>query len=197
MGGHRLSMGNFLFRHRSWVVIPLAIMLIFWRRETRHFWALFALGTMLVAAGESIRLWAVRHIGVISRTRAERLGKLVTTGPYYLVRNPLYIGNLMLWAGFVCIAGLPWMLPAVLLLLVLYYRSISQWEQALMLRGFGDDFVAYANQVRGWIPDIRRAREAWYQPPAFSWDHVLFSERGTLLSVLVMGLALWLKQKLA
>lgn len=197
MGRHSLTVGSFLFRHRSWVVIPVALTLIFWPWHTRPFWAVFAIGALLVAAGEGIRLWAVRHIGVISRTRAERLGTLVTTGPYYVVRNPLYIGNLMLWAGFVCIAGLPRMLPAVLLLLTLHYRFISNWEQELLRRGFGDDFLEYAAQVRSWIPDIRRARQAWRQPPAFSWDHVLFSERGTLLSVAVMVLALWVKQKLA
>ncbi len=59
-----------------------------------------------VGAGELLRLWAVRHIGVISRTRSDRLGPLISTGPFGWVRNPLYIGNLALWSGFTVSAGL-------------------------------------------------------------------------------------------
>ena len=58
-----------------------------------------------MAAGELLRFWAVRHIGVISRTRSDRLGPLVETGPFALIRNPLYLGNIALWVGFTLSAG--------------------------------------------------------------------------------------------
>jgi protein-S-isoprenylcysteine O-methyltransferase Ste14 len=48
----------------------------------------------VTAAGELIRLWGVHHIGAISRTRSQRLGPLVATGPFALIRNPLYVGNI-------------------------------------------------------------------------------------------------------
>ena len=48
----------------------------------------------MTAAGELIRLWGVHHIGAISRTRSQRLGPLVATGPFALIRNPLYVGNI-------------------------------------------------------------------------------------------------------
>ena len=35
-----------------------------------------------VASAKLIRLWAVHHIGAISRTRSERLGPLVAAGPF-------------------------------------------------------------------------------------------------------------------
>ena len=49
---------------------------------------------------------AVHHIGVISRTRSDRLGPLVASGPFALVRNPLYLGNIALWVGFALTARL-------------------------------------------------------------------------------------------
>ena len=59
-----------------------------------------------VASGELLRLWGVHHIGAISRTRSDRLGPLVDTRPFALVRNPLYLGNIALWVGFAVSARL-------------------------------------------------------------------------------------------
>ena len=56
-------------------------------------------GVAVVVFAEALRLWGVHHIGVISRTRSDRLGPLVASGPFALVRNPLYLGNIMLWVG--------------------------------------------------------------------------------------------------
>ncbi|MDP6934739.1 MAG: methyltransferase [Myxococcota bacterium] len=59
---------------------------------------LLMVGVALLAAGELLRITAVRHIGARSRTRQSQVGPLVTTGPYAYSRNPLYVGNLLLWA---------------------------------------------------------------------------------------------------
>ena len=64
----------------------------------------------------------MHHIGAISRTRSERLGPLIDSGPFAHVRNPLYIGNVLLWIGFALSAKLPWLAPVVFLLLALEYR---------------------------------------------------------------------------
>ena len=76
-----------------------------------------------LAAGELLRLWAVHHIGVISRTRSDRLGPLVSTGPFALVRNPLYLGNIALWVGFAISAQLVWLAPIFIIVLGLRARA--------------------------------------------------------------------------
>ena len=65
----------------------------------------------IVAGGLGIRYWAVSYIGTISRTRASRFGPLMSAGPFALVRNPLYVGNFLIWIGFAIASGLLWMLP--------------------------------------------------------------------------------------
>ena len=84
-------------------------------------------GVALTAAGELIRLWGVRHIGAVSRTRSDRLGPLVDTGPFAVIRNPLYVGNILIWAGFALSARLVWLAPIAVLLLgaCLLYTSPS------------------------------------------------------------------------
>src|SRR5436309_1729922 len=68
-----VRVGGWLFRQRSWVPLPLvaALLLIPSPLDSagtpaRSSWTI---GLLVVAAGEGLRLWAVHHIGAISRTR--------------------------------------------------------------------------------------------------------------------------------
>ena len=129
--------------------------------------ALAGAGAVLVALGEAIRLWGVRHIGAISRTRSDRLGPLIASGPFALVRNPLYIGNVALWAGFAVSARLPWLAPVLVAILAFEYHAIVRWEERLLEERLGETYRSYAAQVPRWMPRIdHRAPTA---VPAFSW----------------------------
>ena len=162
--------------------------------------AFWIAGLTLVAAGETLRLWSVHHIGAISRTRSDRLGPLVAAGPFALVRNPLYIGNIALWTGFAVTAQLLWVAPAIVLLLALEYHAIVRWEEELLAARLGDAYRDYARRVRRWLPACRPLpRTGVSAPPGpgpatFSWPQTLFSERGTLIAI-VAGIALLLLKR--
>jgi protein-S-isoprenylcysteine O-methyltransferase Ste14 len=147
-----------------------------------------------VVAGESVRLWAVHHIGVISRTRSERLGPLIDTGPFSLVRNPLYLGNILLWLGFTFSALLLWLAPLVALLLAFEYHAIVRWEERLLESRLGAAYRAYMDRVPRWLP---AARAPMPTPAAgrFSWSETFYSERGTLIAIAVGYFLLWAKAK--
>ena len=105
--------------------MPLALVLVFVRWHSTHLIALFIAGEAVVAIGLTIRFWGVSHIGGISRTRAARLGPLTRTGPYLLVRNPLYVGNFLMWIGFVLASQLLWMLPVAWIVFAVQYGAIG------------------------------------------------------------------------
>src|SRR5688572_25100404 len=127
-------LGGWLFSQRSWLPLPIVAALLLIPTEhsvsfsTRLLWS----GVLIVATGELLRIWAVHHIGVVSRTRSDRLGPLIATGPFSLVRNPLYVGNILLWVGFAVSARLPWLAPLVVLLLAFQYHAIVRWEERLL-----------------------------------------------------------------
>ena len=152
------------------------------------------LGAAFVFAGEALRLWAVHHIGVISRTRSDRLGPLISTGPFSLVRNPLYLGNIALWVGFTVCARLVWLAPLIIVVVGLEYHAIVRWEEELLAARFGDSYRAYAARVPRWVPTRVGVAHAPSRA-ACSWRETFFSERGTLIAICVGFALLWLKPR--
>lgn len=184
--------GGWLFRRRTVLPLPLALaVLLIPEGRGQEPSALVGAGVVLVALGEAIRLWGVRHIGAISRTRSDRLGPLVASGPFALVRNPLYVGNVALWVGFAVSARLPWLAPVFVAILAFEYHAIVRWEERLLEERLGERYHAYVAQVPRWMP--RMANRAPSAVPAFSWRETFLSERGTLIAIAIGFALLWLK----
>ena len=180
-------LGGWLFKHRTSIPLPivLALLIIPSRALPSSFsTSLAVVGVLIVVAGELLRLWAVHQIGVISRTRSDRLGPLVDTGPFSLVRNPLYLGNILIWLGFAISARLYWLAPLVVLLLAIEYHAIVRWEERLLESRLGAAYRAYAERVPRWLP-LMRAPARGPLSPAFSWTQTFYSERGTLIAIAV------------
>jgi hypothetical protein len=142
---------------------------------------------------------------MVSRTRSDRLGPLVASGPFAFVRNPLYIGNIALWTGFALAARLPWLAPLFVLILALEYHAIVRWEEQLLTERLGEPYRKYLARVPRWIPrlphgdrlrraDVSIARRApSVSRPKYSWRETLYSERGTLLAIGGGFALLWFK----
>ena len=202
--------GGWLFRRRTVIPLPLALaVLLAPERLARAPAAVVAAGVVLVVTGELIRLWGVRHIGVISRTRSDRLGPLVASGPFALVRNPLYVGNIALWVGFALSARLLWLAPVVRRHPRVRISRHRPMGGTAARERLGERYRAYAAQVPRWIPNTfnrrdRRARgdldfsagSAASAVNVFSWRETFYSERGTLIAIAVGYVLLWLKAQL-
>jgi protein-S-isoprenylcysteine O-methyltransferase Ste14 len=219
-----VRIGGWLFRHRTIIPLPLAAAVLLLRiGEAGPSTFLVAIGVAVTLLGEAIRLWAVRHIGVISRTRSERLGPLVDTGPFAWVRNPLYVGNILLWAGFALSARLVWLAPLIVLLLAFEYHAIVRWEEQLLEARMGAPYREYRTRVPRWMPRARLKPSAFARrilgatadksracPPKLAgshargggnalaerdWRDTLFTERGTLIAMAAGYALLWLKAR--
>jgi protein-S-isoprenylcysteine O-methyltransferase Ste14 len=191
--------GGWLFKRRTIIPLPLALAVLLIPGPGTSNKAVVLAGIVVVALGETIRLWGVRHIGAISRTRSDRLGPLVATGPFALARNPLYVGNIALWAGFALCANLLWLAPLIVVVLAFEYHAIVRWEERLLQERLGERYVLYAARVPRWIPTGSRARgndssvTADSSAKTFSWRETIYSERGTLIAIGLGFALLWLK----
>ena len=97
-----MDTGNFLFKYRSYTPIPLALYILYNSHpEIQN----VLIGFILIAIGESLRMWAVSYAGGITRTTNVGAPSLCTSGPYGYTRNPLYIGNMIIYSGVVFVAG--------------------------------------------------------------------------------------------
>ncbi len=196
--------GGWLFRHRTALPLPIAAAILAIPAASRDTGVLMpAAGIATTMVGEAIRVWGVRHIGAVSRTRSERLGPLIESGPFAYVRNPLYIGNMLLWVGFALTARLWWLAPLAFVLLAAEYHAIVGWEERLLVERIGEQYREYLTRVPRWIPRSNRGERGDREcselsapsAAAFSWSSTLFSERGTLIAMAAGYLLLWLKAR--
>jgi protein-S-isoprenylcysteine O-methyltransferase Ste14 len=195
-----VRLGGWLFPRRTWIPLPLIAALLLVPSQALPVWWI-VLGALCVAAGEALRINGVRQIGVISRTRSDRLGPLVDSGPFAYVRNPLYVGNIALWVGFSFIARLPWLAPVFSALLLFEYHAIVSWEERLLAERLGRAYVEYTRRVPRWVPKGLRAQGSGPKAQgsglraqgSFTWGETFFSERGTLIAIGLGSMLLWIK----
>ncbi len=184
-----IAWGGWLFRLRSWTPIPLiAVLLLCGLDESPDLYT-WPPGLLFILMGEGLRLWGVSVVGKESRTRGSGTGRLVTHGPYAFVRNPLYVGNLLLTLGATCLSELLWMIPIVVILYLVQYIPIVLWEEQNLTRYFGPAYDAYCRRVPRWIPKLSRH---WRGP--LQWRAAFRSERSTLTTLAVL-LALMLAKE--
>jgi len=115
----------------------------------------FFTGTALVLAGMGFTVWARIHLGrywsgALSLKKGHRL---IRTGPYALVRHPIYTGIIIAMAGTAVTLGELRGALAVVLFTVAYIRKIVIEERALA-REFGREHARYRKQVKALIPFI-------------------------------------------
>ena len=142
------KLGEWLFRRRTALPLPIAAAILGLRTgEAAPSVPLVAAGVALTVAGELIRLWGVHHIGAISRTRSDRLGPLVDTGPFALVRNPLYVGVSVALCGIALIFALDWLLLLIVPSCVILHFAVVRREELYLERKFGEAYRRYKARV--------------------------------------------------
>ena len=148
---------------RTFVVVPLAATLF----ELLHRRSPLRGGTMgfaAMAAGYAIYRGSGRY-------RATRGGggpghaaepvELVTTGPYAVVRNPMYLGHLIFLGGLVALTRSPVALAGLFLQGARFGERVAADERRLADR-FGHRYVEYLESVPRWLPALRRSPYVLY-----------------------------------
>jgi isoprenylcysteine carboxyl methyltransferase (ICMT) family protein YpbQ len=120
-------LGRFLFRWRG-VIGFVAFGVVFWLAQPAFGSCL--LGLPIILAGLATRFWASGYIGIEGRAREIGASRRIATGPYRILRHPLYIGNFLLVAGMlISLRPAVWLAVAVLAGFVAEYVLIIAAEE--------------------------------------------------------------------
>jgi hypothetical protein len=126
------------------------------------------LGLMLILNGTYIRMAARGHKKANSAKGAE----LVTSGPYTIVRNPMYLGTFLIGSGFILILWPWWILPVFGILFYLRFQRQIAFEEEHLGKLFGQAYEDYKQKVPPMFPtfdklrrmkiqDVLPLKEAW------------------------------------
>lgn len=151
------------------------------------------IGFFIVLIGEGIRLWGVSIAGSETRTTGPVGGTfLITRGPFAHVRNPLYLGNMLLYLGIGVMSNalFPWLVAGALVFFFLQYYLIVTLEEEYLAKTFGGAFQEYAREVRRFLPRLRKFRGRSGQQPNWSLQKGLRSEIRTLQGIFLVSLTL-------
>ncbi len=187
--------GQRLFRLRSYAGVPLVVLALFFGRAGVEEW-IAGLGLLLI--GELLRLVSVAYTGPTTRSRQIQAPELVTRGPYRYTRNPIYLGNFFLGAGFLMVLSgtTLWLWVLYLVLFWLEYTLIVEAEEAYLERQFGEVYRRYRRETPRFVPMPGRQSHL-QRGPEPNLALALRSEKSTLLlilGILLLALAktLWL-----
>jgi len=108
-------------------------------------------GVMLILLGQTLRASARGY----KAERSNNGNALVTDGPYALVRNPMYLGIVLIGTGVVFTVGQFWALALFLGGFFFRYLYLFRKEEAALTQFFGAPYGEYTRKVPRIIPSIK------------------------------------------
>lgn len=186
--------GNAIFRKRSWlplVLIPIAAFALWPKCEgwcetgscsaRVYDWICFAVSIL----GMGFRGMAVGYAapGTSGRNRATQIADTLNqTGPYSIVRHPLYVGNIVMTMGIVMLLRSPLAAICALLIYLLLYERIIAAEEGFLNEKYGKVYEEWAARTPYIIPCFRK----WIKSDrAFSWKYAVRSEVYSFASIAI------------
>ena len=119
--------------------------------------AWFIPGALVTFAGEWLRLWAAGHL--------RKNKQLTTTGPYSYVKNPLYIGTLLITIGYSAMAQNIYILIGGFVWFFIYYAPYKKKQENEKLVGsFGHAWTVYDKAVPDYLPRLTPYPEQGHEP---------------------------------
>lgn len=130
--------------------VPLLFAIFCTAWEWESDFAIWSLSIGLVFVGVCVRAWALQHC----RYGVQREKELATSGPYQYVRNPLYLGNLLIGTGAIVSSELLWFLPLFWGWFFFFYQLTILHEEKRLLLKYGAVYLDYKKNVPRWFPRI-------------------------------------------
>jgi protein-S-isoprenylcysteine O-methyltransferase Ste14 len=147
------------FKLRFFITYPFGLFVLFYPQYSPTPYS-FKAGICFIATGLLIRLWANGY--------AIKTEKLTVSGPYALLRHPLYLGTMFIAIGF-CIMLRTFYMGALFIIVMVgvYYRTIKNEERALTQK-YKEAYLDYKAHVPAILPTFSPYKKGEKWPFSFS-----------------------------
>ena len=143
------------------VLIPWLLLSMGWEWERLNLGPLRWVGAPFLLIGTVAYLPCVREFVVRGRGTPSPFDppkKLVTSGTYRFVRNPMYVTVGLFLIGEILVFESLALLLFLLLLWLDFHLFVLFYEEPTLRKSFGESYEAYCRAVRRWVPRLRPYR---------------------------------------
>ena len=137
---------------------------------------------ILLFVGMILRAWAGGCAGNHTGDSKIQARHLATSGPYTYVRNPIYLGTILVGIGMVGLIGDSYLLSLCALTFAVLYAVIIPAEEKFLRESFGAEYEAYFHTVPRWIPRSVSWKES--RMTSFNWG--ILAGEARILAVLLL-----------
>jgi protein-S-isoprenylcysteine O-methyltransferase Ste14 len=141
-----------------------------------------AIGLAMAIVGQVFRIYAA---GFIFKNK-----QLASTGPYTLVRHPLYLGNFLILIGFTLAAANLYVAIGVVVFFMIWYPAAIAYEDSKLENIFEEEWREWSKNIRAIIP----GRFRWSDLKTDGWDtYQSLIRNGELpISLYLLSCGIWL-----
>ncbi len=148
---------RFIYSTRGGYLL-VTLLLILWLKQwtgSRVPLLLYLALLAIIVAAQMFRTWAAGFVGTTARSRETYAEVLLTAGPYAHVRNPMYLGILVIVTAFTAMSGL-WYAPLIAWAgYAFVYGNVIPYEEDFLRKQFGEEYAAYCRAVPRLLPSLR------------------------------------------
>ena len=141
-----------------------------------------AIGLAMALIGQVFRIYAAGYI--------HKKKQLASTGPYALVRHPLYLGNFLILIGFTIASANLYVTIGVILFFLIWYPAAIAYEDSKLENIFEEEWREWSKNIRAIIPGRFRFADL----KAEGWDtYQSLIRNGELpISLYLLSCGIWL-----
>lgn len=191
------SFSQKIFSYRSYTPLPFIALMVVFQNATIES---MLIGFVILALGEFFRLWGVSYAGSETRTTNGVGGTyLVVSGAYAHLRNPLYMGNMLMYlgVGIMSMALFPYLQLIALAFFYWQYAVIIKEEEKFLRGKYGLSYENYCASVPRLIPKLTRFKNPGIEQPSFNLQAGLRSERRTSQAIVLIVLLIIIRYALS
>jgi len=149
-----MSVSKSVYRLRGYLIpLPLLFGFVCFHHEMEGKF-IWPIGICLLILGVLLRTWAQQHLHYRLAHKS-----LTTTGPYQFVRNPVYIGNILICLCAAVISKLLWLVPITLFYCFGVYSLVVRYEESHLFSKYREPYGRYLAEAPRWVPRFRRVKD--------------------------------------